>query len=279
MEKSSYGYAELGRAPSYDSGLSSLESSTTTRRLPLVNILGKRGFFLFTSKQSYDKFRITKFKDVKLDADGVGVPLFHLVTKYDITAHVLAKKPIYVIYKYVIKERQNPPPYIHSELVLQDNSYCLYKVPFCEIYKCRGFTETSYKLLFPFEPETTKEHKMVGDNFSMGFEVNFEGNSLVWDVTAQKNHALSYDLRVQDAYAIEDDLISGTLPVSGPNCTIGNYNPKLFGRIPRSTYNCADLRFSEKSAPGAFGIASVPYSTQLLACQGMLIHRIDDDRR
>ncbi|GCF01688.1 hypothetical protein ZYGM_000052 [Zygosaccharomyces mellis] len=279
MEKSSYGYAELGRAPSYDSEISSLESSTTTRRLPLVNILGKRGFFLFTSKQSYDKFRITKFKDVKLDADGVGVPLFHMVTKYDITAHVSAKKPIYVIYKYVVKELQSPPPYTHSEVVLQVDSYCLYKVPFCEIYKCRGFTETSYKLLFPFEPESAKEYKMVEDSFSMGFEVKFGGNSLVWDVTAQKNHALCYDLRVEDTSTVENNLTSGTLPVNGPNCTIGNYNPKLFGRIPMSTYNCANLLFNEKSGPAAFGITSVPYVTELLACQGMLIHRIDEDRR
>lgn len=44
MEKSPCGYVELGRAPSYDSEISSLESSTIIRRLPLVNILEKGDF-------------------------------------------------------------------------------------------------------------------------------------------------------------------------------------------------------------------------------------------
>lgn len=46
-----------------------------------------------------------------------------------------------------------------------------------------------------------------------------------------------------------------------------------------STYNCANLLFNEKSSPAAFGITLVPYVTELLACQGILIHRIDEDRR
>lgn len=85
------------------------------------------------------------------------------------------------------------------------------------MYKCRGFTETSSKLLFPFEPESAKEYKMVEDSFSMGFEIKFGGNSLVWDVTTQKNHAFCYDLRMKDTSIVENNLTSGTLPVNGPN--------------------------------------------------------------
>lgn len=271
--------AERELAPSYEEASRSPKDSAITRKLPLVNILGKRGFFLFSSKQSYDKFKVTKFKEAKLDIEGVGVPLFHMVNNYDIIAYVSAKNPLYVVYRYVLEELQNPPPYSHSEVVLQNDIYCLYKVPFCEIYKSRGFTKTKYKLLFPFQSKDTIEYEMIEDKFSKEFDVNFEGSSLLWNVASQKDSSFSYDLRLQDSYASQDGSASSMLPLTGPGATIGQYSPKCFGRIPRTTYGCADLWINENSRPEAFGITSVPWVTELLACQGMLIHRINEDRR
>lgn len=281
MEKSIHEYAELEQAPSYEEGSSyPRENSLVTRNLPLVNILGKRGFFLFTSGQSYDKFKVTKFKDIKLDADGVGVPLFHMVTKYDITSRISTKKPIYVIYKYVIEELDNPPPYSQGELVLQNDTHCLYKVPFCEIYKSRGFTKTSYKLVFPSEFENTKECKIVEDNYSMKFEVSFNGNSLVWDIASQMNHAFSYELRVQEDYPACANEFTSSIPRTTGTCTaIGKYNAKIFRRVPKTTYTCANLWMNEMSRPAAYGIGSIPCTTEILVCHGMLVHRICDDRR
>lgn len=280
MEKNIHEYTELREAPRYEEGASCPpEGFIITRNLPVVNILGKRGFFLFTSRQSYDKFKVTKFKNAKLDADGVGIPLLHMVTKYDITAHISAKKPIYVIYKYVIGELENPPPYSQGELVLQNNIHCLYKVPFCEIYRSRGYTKTSYKLVFPFESESTNECRITEDTISKQFEVSFNGNNLVWDVMSQMNHAFSYGLRVQNSYASDNNFTSSIPPINGTGTAIGKYNPKLFGRVPKMTYACADLWINEKSRLAAYGIASVPCITEHLACQGMLIHPIDEDRR
>lgn len=279
MKKRINEYTERELAPSYEEASRSPKDSVITRNLPLVNILGKRGFFLFSSKRSYDKFKVTKFKEAKLDIEGVGVSLFHMVNNYDIIAYVSAKKPLYVVYRYVLEELQIPPPYSHSEIVLQNDIYCLYKVPFCEIYKSKGFTKTKYKLLFSFQSEDTREYEMIEDKSSKEFEVNLEGSSLLWDVASHKDSSFSCDPRLQDPYVSQDGCASSMLPVTGPGATIGQYSPKCFGKIRRTTYGYADLRLNENSRPEAFGITSVPWITEVLACQGLLVHcimRIED---
>ncbi|SJM88808.1 uncharacterized protein ZBIST_4997 [Zygosaccharomyces bailii] len=233
---------------------------------------------MFSIKQSFDKFKVENVKEVELDVDAVGVPLFYMVNNHDIVAYVSAKKPLYVVYRYVLEELQrSPPPY--SKIILHNDIYCLYKVPYCEIYRSRGFTKTRYKLLFLVSSKAAKEYEMIKDKFSKQFEISIEGSSLLWDVACQNNSSFSYDLRLQDSYASQDGSASNMLLLTGPGAIIGQYSPRIFKSIPRTTYNCADLWINENSRPETFGITSVPLITEVLACQGMLVHRTNEDRR
>ncbi|CAI6902116.1 ANL_collapsed_G0053890.mRNA.1.CDS.1 [Saccharomyces cerevisiae] len=73
------------------------------RNMPIASIFGTRGYFVFSSEQSYDKFKQTNFNISTLDADGVGVPLFHIVQSYNVIGKITRSSPDFYIYKYVLQ--------------------------------------------------------------------------------------------------------------------------------------------------------------------------------
>ncbi|SJM82638.1 uncharacterized protein ZBIST_0579 [Zygosaccharomyces bailii] len=233
------------------------------RTMPIVNAMGTRGFYLFASQQSFDMFKNTGFKQAKLNAEGVGIPLFHMLESYDIVAWFLKKKPVYIVHKFIIQKLDDPPPYTESKLVLQDDELCLYKVPFCEIFQKMRFSSCTYSFKFPFHPEGSDASYELVDNYNFqNYKTLISGQDLAW------KSDLDFTFETWDYKLCLD---------SGKKTPIATYSTQDCDYLPKKTFKCANLFIQEETGPEALGNTSVAWLTQILACQGVLIHRIIRD--
>ncbi|CAI4052432.1 hypothetical protein SKDZ_15G5150 [Saccharomyces kudriavzevii ZP591] len=245
------------------------------RSMPIASIFGTRGFFVFSSEQSYDKFKETNFKFNVLDADGVGVPLFHIVRNYNVLGHFTGSSPDFQIYKYVLQKLQDPPLYSECQVISKDKLFRLCKIPYCEIYSHLSFFETKYDFFYPSRTQPFKRYQMVKQNNFRDLDAYLNGMHFHWHVKFYSDH---YRLTYLDE---EGHGSSSEKQIDRPDFVIGHYTKKFSNILPRSISKCSNVIIGEQSPPDYLGITSVPELTEAFACQGALIHYLEhiEDKR
>lgn len=260
------------------------------RNMPIVKRLGQVGYYVFPSENSYDKFKANGEKFGHLDAEGMGLPLLHMETGTPSFGMVAGCSSVFMIFKFLLFSAKSPPPAIQHELVAQDGQFCLYKVPFCEIYRNGLFQSMSaeYRLVFPFENGpgyncTMKRSFMNRDMYSFVGDTN-----LRWHVSASilynRDH---YTLQILDDCVpnLLDDpdlqkkkkaMKKGKKP---KNVVIGHYTRTFRDSLPHHYSKRANLYIGERADSSLYGIEGVPWTSQVLACQGLVIQFAEHMRR
>ncbi|KOG98124.1 uncharacterized protein DI49_3167 [Saccharomyces eubayanus] len=250
------------------------------RNLPIATIFGKRGFFVFPSVQSYDMFKRTNFNLSVLDADGVGVPLFHIVQNYNIIGQIVGKSPNFTIFKYVLQRAQDPPLYTKSKVICEDKAFRLCKIPFCEIYSQLSFRDTKYEFFYPSRSQSVNNYQMVRQNNFRDLDVCLNGMNFCWHVKVLSDH---YRLMYLDENTPSDSQTNKQKQtqrkIVSPDFVVGHYKRDFSNILPRSVAKSSNLIIGENSRADCLGISSVPELTEMLACQGALVEYLEHIRR
>ncbi|AQZ17488.1 hypothetical protein BZL39_M00390 [Zygosaccharomyces parabailii] len=254
------------------------------RIMPIVHLPYDAGFYVFSSEQSHEKWEGFEVKRPSLNQDGQGIPLFHFKKRPCFFGS--SRKPDYLIYKYIVQKCEEPPPCDKSEVITDDNFYCLYKVLFCEVYTRYEGYSVVYKLKFPLYFKDVQHYDFVNCSKQVGYCGSLEGFDLSWKLCDKK----------LDEYELWSDFENTSHLVNG---AFTNAKEKLERRVDSplsatalySRRKCnpndrdANLIFLEQSQPISLGITAVPALTEVLACHGMLVHlrrrqiREDEARR
>lgn len=258
------------------------------RNMPVVKAFGEFGYYLFPSENSYDQFKANDGKLERLDSDGMGVPLLQIRPRLPSVGSFVGQSPIFIVYKFVLADAQGPPLAVEHEVVAQNAELRLCRVPFCEIYRNKSFKSTEYRLIFPFGNGTTcncimKRSFAVRDLYSAIGEVGLRWS--VGDVIfGYKDH---YTLQILDDCvpnllddsALKDKKKAMKRYRKPKNIVIGHYTRTYRDVMPHKYSKRANLYIGERSDQVTYGIENVPWATQLLACQGLLIQYIEHERR
>lgn len=254
------------------------------RNMPIATIFGHNGFFLFPSEHSFDKFKQTKFDFPSLDADGVGLPLFHIQHQY-LSGNFTSNSPIFIIYKYVLQANEDSPPYSEFKVVAQDSSLILYKIPFCEIYRRFDVVTIEFELNFASPAQQGTSHSLVKGFTNRDLHTRLNNRNLCWHVNffpvVASNH---YKLLVLDENvpSLLDDPETKKRKKklkkkTEESFSIAHYTSKYCDMLPHTVSKRANVIVGEQSEATAFGITSVPWNTQVIACEGMLIHFMEQN--
>lgn len=250
------------------------------RNLPIATIIGKRGFFVFPSMQSYDRFKRTNFNISVLDADGVGVPLFHIVQNYNVIGQVIGKSPNFHISKYVLQRVQDPPLYTECKVICEDKAFRLCKIPFCEIYCQLGFLDTEYEFFYPSRSQPVKNYRMVKRHNFRDLDVCLDGMNFRWHVKVLSDH---YRLMYLDENTPSNNQKNrqkqSQRKIDSPDFVLGHYTRDYSNLLPRSIAKSSNLIIGENSRHDCLGISSVPELTEMLACQGALVEYLEHIER
>lgn len=275
---------------------------TSERNIPFVSILLTKGFFCFPSEQSFAKFLENKRKFDKLDADGLGIPLFHAVPLGVVKTILHKNLPVVKIYKFVLLEEDEPPPEHSHELISTDGGRRLFKIEFCEVYKRMGginWSRVEHK--FVFHTDDLEQHedrlftvKMVNHVQRRHTDTRFDDLNLRWYGTtgfASPFGSGNFKLLVLDdnmpclTDQLTDEDYERALR-SHPIRTLAqlpvwaNYSDETGTILPKKrTVRLANFMIGESENAGnsesdtsANGIRSVPWATQVMTCMCMVLH-------
>ncbi|CCC72036.1 hypothetical protein NCAS_0J00570 [Naumovozyma castellii] len=251
----------------------------TERTMPMVRLWNRGGYFLFSSRQSLDKFKADggSAKFVATNKEGVGIPLFH------ITREVIELVPSFNMYKYEIISADDPPIYSnHAELVSDNGKFKLYKIPFCKI----STTVNATRIEHHFNYFTVKEfnNSLIRQPMFRDMDTEIESSLLRWHTNytpVLTNTHYSLELLPQKMPSLYDDK-----SVTVRNKLIGEpvYDKFVVGHLtsdtsdlmPRTTFKVAKLIVGETTETDSLGISDIPLTTQIIACQSMLIYYVDE---
>lgn len=256
------------------------------RNMPIAKFFGKRGYFLFPSENSYDVYKQNNNDIGQLSAEGVGIPLLHISVEFTSLGSIVGNSPVYMVWKWVLVPADGPPPAVQHEMVAQNGGWCLYKIPFCEIYRNKAFRETEYRLVFPYDSSATRTCMMKRSFTNRDLYTYVDEVSLRWHVpmsiVVNRDH---YTLQILDDNArnlLDDPATTKRkkqLKSNRSGVDIGHYTRTYRDSMPHRNSKRANLFIGERSESITYGIADVPWTTQFLACQGLLIQYIEHQRR
>ena len=125
------------------------------------------------------------------------------------------------------------------------------------------FSSCTYSFKFPFHPEGSDASYELVDNYNFqNYKTLISGQDLAW------KSDLDFTFETWDYKLCLD---------SGKKTPIATYSTQDCDYLPKKTFKCANLFIQEETGPEALGNTSVAWLTQILACQGVLIHRIIRD--
>ena len=219
------------------------------RNMPIASIFGTRGYFVFSSEQSYDKFKQTNFNISTLDADGVGVPLFHIVQSYNVIGKITRSSPDFYIYKYVLQGVQDPPLYSDCKVICQDKVFRLCKILYCEIYAHQGFFETKYDFFYPSKTQPVKKYQIIKQSNMRDLYSTLDGMRFRWHVKFYSDHFRLMFLDEDRLNYSNSNQKERQKPDQGkskaPDFVIGHYTRTFSDILPRSTSKCSNLIIGE----------------------------------
>lgn len=264
------------------------------RSMPIMKLKNQRGYFMFTSLQSYEKFKSNGY-EVCLNQDGVGIPLFYFEhTNYNVLdAGLISEAQLYKIHILTIQDSNIPPPFEYEEVIAIGKKYTIYQSLFCTISKKVDLTRISYNLTFSdpeYEPCTMIHRPEFRDLDTM-----IDGYVLRWHVAynpviGNDHYGLSllhsdekslFDSKVDFKQVPEEKGKKITKPIPESQrmkISVAHYTSEDSDNVKIISYKMADVTIGESGSLNAFGITNVPMLTKILACQTLLIHRIEVDK-
>lgn len=256
------------------------------RNMPVAKFFAHRGYYLFPSENSYDVFKQNGNEIMVRDAQGVGVPLLHITEEFPSLGKWAGNAPEYMVYRYILVPSTGPPLAVPHEIVVQGPELSVCKVPFCEIYHKWQFKDTEYRFGFPYEQVTTASC-MVKRSFANRDLYTYVGDvSLRWHVQAAiVSNTDHYKLQLLDDSMpnLLDDSATAKrkkqLRKTRNPAEIAHYTRTYRDTMPHRNSKRANLYIGERSTNVSYGIVDVPWTTLVLACQGLLIHYIEHERR
>lgn len=256
------------------------------RSMPIMKLKKQRGYFMFPSLQSYEKFR-SNGDDVSLNQDGMGVPLFYFEhTNYNpLDVGLISEATLYKIHIFTIQDSNIPPPYDHEEIIAIGEKYTIYQSLFCTISRKVDLTRISYTL--SFQGHENEPYTMIHRPEFRDLDTMIDGFVLRWHVTYNPvidNDHYGLRLLYNDEKSLFDsnanfETVTKPVPESQrKKVSVAHYTSEDSDNVKIITYKMADVTIGEKGSPNAFGITNVPMLTKILACQALLIHRIEVDK-
>ncbi|CCD24293.1 uncharacterized protein NDAI_0C06340 [Naumovozyma dairenensis CBS 421] len=265
---------------------------STQRSMPVVKVFGSFGYIMFSSKQSYDRFKVspkTEFNDY--DYDGVGIPLLQIVRDEDLRLPFSSKEAsVFKIYKFEIKSVKEPPPYDKKAVLIENNGrFKLYKVPFCQIYKKSSFTNVEYVFRFMNGPigktkYGTIHRREFRDLYTkLDDKINFRWH-IDYNPIMTNDHYILELLDEIEVSLLDSDIVKREkkkLENSHKchNHIMGHYTKQTGDLFPGILCKEGELIMGELlENVGKYGITDVPWLTQVFACQSLLLHYLDHDK-
>lgn len=261
------------------------------RNMPIAKFRGVMGYYIFPSENSFDQFKQSQFEHCSLNAEGVGLPLLHIHITFNVLGKITGNKPCYLVHRFLLRRLDEPPPTGQYEVVAQNHEFCLLKMPFCEIYRRSGIKETEYKLSFPFGPDFTDSYLMKRSFINRNLYTFMGDSDLRWHVHCafpiNRDH---YRLEILGNYtpSLLDDSaaknekkkLRRAKEDKKPGRTIiAHYTRTYRDFFPHKVAKRSNLFIGEHSQVISYGIQDVPWTTQVIACQALLIQYIEHARR
>lgn len=265
------------------------------RSMPIMKLKNQRGYYMFPSIQSYEKFR-SNGDDISLNQDGVGVPLFYFErTNYNpLDVGIVSEANLYKIHIFTIQDSNVPPPFDHEDVIAIGKKFTIYQSLFCTISREVTWNRITYKLSFRgYEDEP---YLMVHRPEFRDLDTKIDGFVLRWHVAFNPvidNDHYGLRLLYNDEKSLFDSMtkskpnvdekgrsvITKPIPESQKmKISVAHYTSEDSDDIKIISYKMADVTIGENGSPNAFGIKNVPMLTKILACETLLIHRIEVDK-
>lgn len=266
------------------------------RRMPIAEINGEDGFFMFPSQQSLENFENTKKNSNELSQDAIGIPLFQIITPTlpfgEKDSHkTVSNVPSYKIFKFILRTAEEPPPYAVAKIVSSNNGLVLYKVPLYDIYKNISRTNITYSFLGTMCTEPNSLAMAHREGYR-DLDTKVNNLNLRWHVTyspvVTNDH---YKLTLLENYEVnrlDEDVIRTTknrIPTDqkdqkGQRFVAAHYTREFSTSLFRWVSQEGHLILGEYCTDqGSFGLNNIPPLTEDLGCQSLLIHYIEYMKR
>lgn len=253
-----------------------------TRDMPIVKSITSNSYLIFPSVQSFDIFKRSKKED-GVDGNGMGVPLLQAIPPVNSMWH--SNGPLLVIYHYIVLPRSAPPPYSKYEIVIQDDTHNVYKIPFCEVsWQYSGlrnrrfdfhFTDPNIRAPCYFESQITASDKKGATE---GCNISWDISRIPFLVGKLKITGEAPALPAYEEASNEKNLGTSTRSSSKVSQVSAYYTKRFQDEVPKITSRRADLIIGEYGDITNLGITGVSLYSQIFACQALLIHFLEHIR-
>ncbi|CAF1599220.1 Dia1p [Saccharomyces cerevisiae PE-2] len=267
------------------------------RRMPIAEINGEDGFFMFPSQQSLENFENTKKYSNELSPDAIGIPLFQIINctlpfgKRGHSNTVVGNVPYYKIFKFILRTADEPPPYTVAKIVCSNNGLILYKVPLYDIYKNVSQANVTYS----FVGTTSTEPNLLAMAHREGhrdLDTKVNNLNLRWHVTyspvVTNDHYKLILLADYEVNRLDEDVIRAAKNKMSTDqkdqkvqrFVAAHYTREFETSLFRWVAQEGHLILGEYSTDqGSFGLNNIPPLTEELGCQSLLIHYIEYMKR
>ncbi|CAB4253048.1 similar to Saccharomyces cerevisiae YMR316W DIA1 Protein of unknown function, involved in invasive and pseudohyphal growth [Maudiozyma barnettii] len=256
----------------------------TERHMPIVDIPARRGYLIFPSVQSFDKFKTNRSRDIdNIDENGMGIPLF-LIERQLLThgMTMIDTELTYKIFKYEIKKIDDVPPYGDFEIIAQNTNFKVYKYVYCKIYKASKLSQIA--LQFVFNDDKENSSYMVHKREFRDMDTSVMNVSFRWHVRYSPLENDHYklallnprEISLMDSPSVRAQKKKENLTKIDPYVTvIGHYTSEDDDILPHIIEKDADFFIGEQGSVANLGISNVPKLTQIFACQALVLHVIE----
>ncbi|SMN20405.1 similar to Saccharomyces cerevisiae YMR316W DIA1 Protein of unknown function, involved in invasive and pseudohyphal growth [Maudiozyma saulgeensis] len=254
------------------------------RHMPIVDVPTRRGYLIFPSIQSFDRFKTNRGSDINnIDENGMGIPLF-LIERQLLThgMTMLDTELTYKIYKYEIKKLDEVPPYGDFEIIAQNANFKVYKYVYSKIYKSSKLSQTA--LQFVVNEDKENASYMLHKREFRDMDTCVMNQNFRWHVRYSPLENDHYKLALLNPREISlTDSPSVKLQKKKENLTkidpydavIGHYTSEDKDILPGVIEKDADFVVGEQGSEANLGLSNVPELTQTFACQALVLHVIE----
>ncbi|CAI4049211.1 hypothetical protein N7582_004618 [Saccharomyces uvarum] len=267
------------------------------RRMPIAQVSGEDGFFIFPSQQSFENFEYSKKKlfemGMELGPDGIGIPLLQIIDCTLSSSKTSRQKsnakdvPYYKIFKFILKTADEPPPYAVTKIVSSKNGLILYKVPLYDI--CSNITTraSNYRFIgtIPTEPSSLD---MANRDSDRNLDTRVDNLNLRWKVSyspvVTNDHYKLTLLTDRELNLLDKDevriaknrMIIDRSRQNGYRFVVAHYTREFSASVFKKVSQEAHLIIGERCTDqGSFGLNRIPELTEELGCQSLLIHYLE----
>lgn len=283
------------------------------RQMPIIKWNNERGYYMFPSLQSYDYFK-NNGKELCLNEDGVGIPLFYFEHCQNKTLNPdnPSEKINFQIYIFVMQRAADPPPFEYESIEISNEYFKLYKCLYAIVSRTDKWFKSIFKMTlrearerpYNFVLRNSKLDVMMDD-----YVIRWEDTNNIFKDTGYKSYVLPVDEK--SLFDSADDFKSDT-PYSNRELILKKRTEKekeapepmiypfdthavkevstkknskrFIGRYTlegAGGFSCklAIVYVGEYGPLNSFGICNIPPMTKLLACQALLLHRIEIDKQ